>query len=99
MDGLKERDVAPREGFPAAKNDRLRRMSKGKFVFENAMGRAEEIAEAIEQGEIGLEESIKQFEEGMTLIRKCRKVLEDAEMRIQTLEASLSEENAPAEDE
>ncbi|HPF39216.1 MAG TPA: exodeoxyribonuclease VII small subunit [Phycisphaerae bacterium] len=73
-------------------------MSKGKFVFENAMGRAEEIAEAIEQGEIGLEESIRQFEEGMTLIRKCRKVLEDAELRIQTLEASLSEEDAPAED-
>lgn len=66
-------------------------MSKGKFVFEDAIGRAEEIAEAIEQGEIGLEESIKQFEEGMTLIKKCRKVLEDAELRIQTLEASLAE--------
>ncbi len=64
-------------------------MSKGKFVFENAIGRAEAIAEAIEQGEIGLEESIKQFEEGMTLIKKCRQVLEDAELRIQTLEASL----------
>lgn len=72
-------------------------MSKGKFVFENAIGRAEEIAEAIEQGEIGLEESIKQFEEGMTLIKKCRKVLEDAELRIQTLEASLAEETAKGE--
>jgi len=66
-------------------------MAKGKFVFEKAIGRAEEIAEAIEQGEIGLEESIKQFEEGMTLIQKCRKVLEDAELRIQTLEASLAD--------
>lgn len=73
-------------------------MSKGKFVFESAIGRAEEIAEAIEQGEIGLEESIKQFEEGMTLIRKCRKVLEDAELRIQTLEASLTDENEPPAD-
>ncbi|MCB9852424.1 MAG: exodeoxyribonuclease VII small subunit [Phycisphaerales bacterium] len=74
-------------------------MSKGKFVFEAAIGRAEEIAEAIEQGDIGLEESIKQFEEGMTLIRKCRKVLEDAELRIQTLEASLAEESEPHSEE
>ena len=73
-------------------------MSKGKFVFEKAIGRAEEIAEAIEQGEIGLEESIKQFEEGMMLIRKCRKVLEDAELRIQTLEASLEEKGEDSSD-
>ena len=66
-------------------------MAKGKFVFEKAIGRAEEIAEAIEQGEVGLEDSIKQFEEGISLIQKCRKVLDDAEFRIQTLEASLSE--------
>ena len=65
-------------------------MAKGKFVFEKAIGRAEEIAEAIEQGEVGLEDSIKQFEEGISLIQKCRKVLDDAELRIQTLESSLA---------
>jgi len=63
-------------------------MASRKFVFEKAMGRAEEIAAAIEQGEIGLEESLKQFEEGMGLIHRCRKVLDEAEHKIQCLEAA-----------
>jgi exodeoxyribonuclease VII small subunit len=63
-------------------------MAKGKFDFEKAMARAEEIASAIEQGKVGLEDSIKQFEEGMTLIKRCREVLDDAEERIQKLEES-----------
>lgn len=63
-------------------------MSKSKFEFETAMKRAEEIAAAIEQGKTGLEDSIRQFEEGMDLIRKCRAVLNEAELRIQKLESS-----------
>lgn len=63
-------------------------MAKAKFEFEKAMARAEQIAKAIEQGEIGLEESIKQFEEGMALIQRCRKVLDEAELKIQQLEAA-----------
>ncbi len=69
-------------------------MSREKFVFETAIGRAEQIAEAIEQGEVGLEDSIKQFEEGIALIRKCRRVLDEAELRIQTLEQSLTTDRA-----
>jgi len=61
-------------------------MAKSKFVFEEALERAEEIAAAIEEGEIGLEESIKQYEEGMQLIDKCRKVLDQAELRVTKLE-------------
>ena len=57
-------------------------MSKGKFVFEKAIGRAEEIAEAIEQGEIGLEESITKYEEGMNLLSQCQEILTSAEQRI-----------------
>lgn len=63
-------------------------MSKKRFDFEKAIVRAEEIAAAIEQGEIGLEESIKHFEEGMALIERCRDVLNQAELKIQKLEAA-----------
>lgn len=63
-------------------------MSQNSSDFEIAMARAEEIATSIEQGQIGLEESIKQFEEGMALIRKCRQVLSEAELRIAKLEAA-----------
>ncbi|MBK8269474.1 MAG: exodeoxyribonuclease VII small subunit [Planctomycetes bacterium] len=71
-------------------------MAKTKFEFETAISRAEEIAGSIEQGRIGLEDSIKQFEEGMALIRQCRQVLNEAELRIQTLEASGADGAVPA---
>lgn len=58
------------------------------LTFEQAMGRLEKIVQAIEQGKVGLEDSIKQFEEGMGLIRRCRSVLADAEMKIQHFQAS-----------
>ncbi|MEE8169349.1 MAG: exodeoxyribonuclease VII small subunit [Phycisphaerae bacterium] len=61
-------------------------MAKSKPTFENAMKRVEQIVDAIEQGKVGLENSIKQFEEGMKLIQHCRQVLSDAELKIQKLQ-------------
>lgn len=66
-------------------------MSQKKLKFEDAMSRLEGIVESIEQGKVGLEESIKQFEEGMGLIRQCRTVLNDAELRIQKLQATRAD--------
>ena len=63
-------------------------MAQEKLSFEKAMARLEEIVKSIEQGKVGLEESIKQFGEGMALIQRCRSVLADAEMKIQALQAS-----------
>ena len=63
-------------------------MAKPRFDFEKAMTRAEEIAVAIEEGKIGLEDSIKQYEEAMDLIRQCREVLDQAELKIQRLDTS-----------
>ncbi len=63
-------------------------MTKEKQTFEQAMSRLEKIVESIEQGRIGLEDSIKQFEEGMALIKHCRAVLTDAELKIQQLQAA-----------
>jgi exodeoxyribonuclease VII small subunit len=63
-------------------------MAKDTLSFEQAIGRLEKIVEAMEQGKIGLEESVKHFEEGMGLIARCRKVLAEAEMKIQQLQAA-----------
>ena len=54
--------------------------------FEEALHRLERIAEEIEQGKIGLEESITRYEEGMKLIKQCRAILSKAEMRVQKLQ-------------
>ncbi len=61
-------------------------MAKKKLKFEDALARLEEIVEAIEQGEVGLEESIQKYEEGMGLIQHCRKVLAESELKIQKLQ-------------
>ena len=63
-------------------------MAQEEMSFEKAIARLEKIVEAMEQGKIGLEESVKNFEEGMGLIARCRKVLSEAEMKIQHLQAS-----------
>lgn len=61
-------------------------MSKKRPAFEEALKQLETIAEQIERGEIGLEESIQKYEEGMALVRHCRDVLTRAEVKIQELQ-------------
>ncbi|MFG0248438.1 MAG: exodeoxyribonuclease VII small subunit [Phycisphaeraceae bacterium JB051] len=58
-------------------------MSKGKF--EESIEQLEEIIEQIESGEIGLEDSITQYEKGTKLIEKCRAILDRAQARITEL--------------
>jgi len=53
--------------------------------FEEAMERLEQIGEALEGGDLTLEESLKIFEEGMNLIRFCSKKLEEAEQKVTLL--------------
>jgi exodeoxyribonuclease VII small subunit len=60
-------------------------MGKQKLTFEQALGRLEKIVEQIESGEIGLEQSIAKYEEGIKLIQQCRTILDAAEKKIQLL--------------
>jgi len=60
-------------------------MAKKKLTFEEALKQLETIAQQIEQGKIGLEESISQYEIGMGLVRQCRDILAKAEHKIQQL--------------
>ena len=61
-------------------------MGKKKLTFEEALRQLETIAEQIEQGEIGLEESITKYERGMELVKHCREILAKAEHKIQQVE-------------
>ncbi len=53
--------------------------------FEDALGRLEQIVDQLETGELPLETSLKVFEEGVALARRCAKYLEEAEKRIELL--------------
>lgn len=75
-------------------------MSKKKTSdnFEDKLARLEEITNSLENSEIGLEDSIKLFEEGVKLSKECLTVLEKAELKVNTLKKDLSAINNLEED-
>jgi exodeoxyribonuclease VII small subunit len=55
------------------------------ITFEAALERLERIVDQLEAGNLPLEESLKIFEEGVGLARRCAKYLDEAEKRIEVL--------------
>ena len=53
--------------------------------FESAMTELENLVTKIEAGNLSLEESLKEFEKGITLSRICQKSLTNAEQRVKIL--------------
>lgn len=53
--------------------------------FEQALGELEQLVEKLEQGDLSLEESLKDFERGIELTRSCQKSLQEAEQKVQIL--------------
>ena len=53
--------------------------------FEKNLQKLEMIVEKIESGEIGLEESVQLYEEGMKIKKICDKKLKDIEMQIKKI--------------
>ncbi|KGP63106.1 exodeoxyribonuclease VII small subunit [Legionella norrlandica] len=64
-------------------------MSKG-IHFEQSITELEEIVLQLERGELTLEESLKQFEKGISIARRCQNALNQAEQKIETLTATGS---------
>lgn len=59
--------------------------------FENSLSRLEEISEQLESGEVGLEESIQLYEEGIALAKTCYATLKNAELKVTELKKQLEE--------
>ena len=55
--------------------------------FEESISRLEQIVQALENGDIDLDESLKLFEEGIKLTKSCQKMLDDAEKKVSVLMA------------
>jgi exodeoxyribonuclease VII small subunit len=53
--------------------------------FEAALQRLEEVLEALEHGNLNLEDSVKAFEEGVGLVRFCHGKLDEVERRVELL--------------
>jgi len=53
--------------------------------FEKSLRELETIVERMEQGELSLDESLKQFERGVALTRACQSALQQAEQKVEIL--------------
>ncbi len=56
-----------------------------KLSFESAMMELEALVTKIETGNLSLEDSLKEFENGIKLSRACQTALKDAENRVKIL--------------
>lgn len=59
--------------------------SKKPEGLEVSMEQLESIVSDLEEGEFSLEEALNKFEEGLKLGKQCRKILDQAELRVKKL--------------
>ena len=72
---------------------------KIKNTFEVNLSRLEEISTLLESEELGLDDSISLFEEGIKLSKSCMTALKKAELKITELKSDLSEVTSEAKKE
>ncbi len=67
--------------------------------FEKSLQQLEKIVANMESGELGLEESLTQFEQGIKLAKNCQDTLANAELRVeQLIEKNGLQQTVPFED-
>jgi exodeoxyribonuclease VII small subunit len=71
--------------------DKKKKDDISKLSFEEAIKELGSIVGKIEQGEIPLQDSLTQYERGMSLIQHCQAILKKAEKRIE----KISEQEQP----
>ncbi len=68
----------------------MAKQAKKKLSFEEAINRLEEIIQLTDAPVTQLEEMIALAEEGNELLRYCRSIIEQAELRIETLKQPVT---------
>lgn len=52
------------------------------MTYEQAYSRLEEVLRALEDKSTGLDKSLEMYEEGIALYRRCKSLLDEAEMKV-----------------
>ncbi len=76
----------------------VKKAAKGQnpLDFEKSLEELEALVGRMEQGELSLEQSLKEFERGVELTRHCQKALQEAEQKVEILlQKSTDGELAP----
>ena len=59
--------------------------------FEKSLAELEQLVDAMEQGDLSLEDALKHFEKGISLASNCQQALQNAEQKVQQLVEKNSE--------
>lgn len=59
-----------------------------RIPFEEALEKLETIVTKLQDGSVSLEESVKLYEEGISLSKYCSSILEEAELRIEKVNSA-----------
>lgn len=66
--------------------------------FESTLAELEEVVQGLENGELSLSDQLKAFERGMVLSEQCKKMLDEARLKVIELsgdnEADASDEES-----
>lgn len=86
-------------GMAAKTSDKLEKVAE--TSYDALVARLEKVVEALEAGDLSLEQSVERFAEGVTLARDAGVRLDDAERRVELLikDAAGGETTAPLERE
>ena len=84
-------DAGPPPRYVEGVSKSRKEQPDAELSFEQAIERLEAIVERVEQGEIGLEQAIAEYERGVGLVKRCREILARAEQRVTELSGHLSE--------
>jgi exodeoxyribonuclease VII small subunit len=60
-------------------------MTEKLSTFEKKLNAIDDIVKQMEQGELSLDDSLKQYEKGIQLVRTCQSLLKEAEQKVQRL--------------
>ncbi len=69
-------------------------------TFEEAYQDLQRLVDQLDEGGLGLEDAVRLFERGMTLVAKCESILDAAELRVTRLfpeDFAASQGSAPDE--
>jgi exodeoxyribonuclease VII small subunit len=64
-------------------------MDPNELSFEDALARLEDVVGLLESGELPVEDLVSQFEQGTTLVQRCRLMLDTAQARVSMLVREL----------
>ena len=75
------------------KSETKKSESESAPTFEESLAELQQIVSDLEDGTLGLKESMQRFEKGIVLLRSCYQILEQAEQKIEILTGTDADGN------